>query len=250
MLFRKKLPLLLFVECGGVWFSMTCEKQFNWVYSGIPDSKRSKLIEKNKKHYYRTPGGEIYPSVTTMLSATSDNKESLERWRNNVGHDVANFITTESAKNGTATHEIIEQYLNNKLVPDGTSLLTRGHLEQIKPLLHNIDNIRCTEIPLYSDQLHLAGTCDCIAEYNNKLSIIDFKTSRKQKKESWILNYFLQATAYAKMYHHLTDTEISQIIILISGEDGSVSEFVKDVKDYSKILDDKLIEFEKLRESI
>jgi len=89
------------------------EKQFNWTYSGIPNNKRPKLIEKNHKHYYLTPNGVTYPSVTTMLSATSDNKESLERWRNNVGHQVANYITTESAKNGTATHEIIEQYLNN-----------------------------------------------------------------------------------------------------------------------------------------
>jgi len=185
-----------------------------------------------------------------MLSATSDNKESLERWRNNIGHQVAHYITTESAKNGTAAHEIIEQYLNNKSIPDGTSLLSKAHLDQLKPLLHNIDNIRCTEIPLYSDTMKLAGTCDCIAEYNGKLSIIDFKTSRKQKKEFWILNYFLQATAYSKMYSHLTDTEIPQIIILISGEDGSVSEFVKESKDYSKILDDKLLEFETIRESI
>ena len=225
-------------------------KQFNWVYSGIPDSKRSKLIEKNHKHYYLTPNGDIFPSVTTMLSATSDNRKSLARWRNNVGHDVANYITIQAAKNDTDTHEIIEKYLNNKNISSNGTLLSKAHLSQLKPILHNINNIRCTEIPLYSNELRLAGTCDCIAEYNDKLSIIDFKTSRKQKKESWILNYFLQATAYSKMYEHLTNIKIEQIIILISGEDETVSEFVKETKDYSKILDDKRVEFEKLREVI
>ena len=227
-------------------------KRFNWVYSGIPDNKRSKLIEKNRKHYYRTPSGEIYPSVTTMLHSLMPrgNQLSLQRWRDTVGREVAEYITTESTKNGTATHEIIETYLNNQIIENDNSLLSKAHLDQLKPLLHNIDNIRCTEIPLYSDKLRLAGTCDCIAEYNDKLSIIDFKTSRKQKKESWILNYFLQATVYSEMYNHLTDTEIDQIVVLISGEDGSVSEFVKDARDYSKILDDKLLEFEKLREEI
>ena len=227
-------------------------KQFNWVYSGIPDNKRSRLIEKNRKHYYRTPSGEIYPSVTTMLHSLmpKGNRLSLQRWRDTVGHEVAEYITAESAKNGTATHGIIEQYLNNQKIENDNSLLSKAHLSQLKSLLHNIDNIRCTEIPLYSDIMKLAGTCDCIAEYNNKLSIIDFKTSRKQKKESWILNYFLQAAAYSKMYEHITNVKIDQIVILISGEDGIVSEFVKDVKDYSKILDDKLFEFEKLREAI
>lgn len=242
---------------------MSDSKVFNWTCSGIPNSKRPKLIEKNHRHYYRIPNGDTYPSVTTMLSATSDNKESLERWRNSIGHQVAHYIIQESAKNGTTTHQIIEKYLNNQKIesyPPNTpsfplssqahSLLSKAHLDQLKPLLHNIDNIRCTEIPLYSDQLCLAGTCDCIAEYNGKLSIIDFKTSRKQKKESWIKNYFLQGTAYAKMYEYLTGVSISQVVILISGEDGSVSEFVKETKNYSKILDQKLLEFEKLREVI
>ena len=222
------------------------KKQFNWTYSRIPTSKRPKLIEKNHKHYYRTPDGVIYPSVTTMLSATSDNKESLQRWKNNVGHQVAHYITNESAKNGTATHEIIEKYLNNQSMHNiSNSLLSKAHLDQLTPLLHNINNIRCTEIPLYSDKLRLAGTCDCIAEYNGKLSIIDFKTSRKQKREEWILNYFLQGTAYAQMYDHLTNITISQVVILISGEDGTVSEFIKNSEDYLDILQKRIEQFKK-----
>jgi len=243
---------------GGFLRILADYKVFNWTYSGISDSKRPKLIEKNRKHYYLTPNGDTFPSVTTMLSATSDNKESLKRWRNNVGHDVANYITLQATKNGTATHEIIEKYLNNQISDTPSfplrssqdhSLLSKAHLSQLKPLLHNIDNIRCTEIPLYSDSLRLAGTCDCIAEYDNKLSIIDFKTSRKQKKESWIENYFLQGTAYSEMYEYLSNVKIDQIVILISGEDGTVSEFVKETNQYRDILDQRLLQFAKIRDS-
>ncbi len=261
----------------------TDSKVFNWVYSGIPDSKRPKLVERHGKHYYQTPSGHIYPSVTTMLHSLmpKGNRLSLQRWRETVGHEVVEYITSESAKNGTATHQIIEKYLNNQIPVNNStfshvtsftpsfllsskkqsrllrdhlfqppSLLSKGHLLQLKPLLHNIDNIRCTEISLYSDELRLAGTCDCIAEYNDKLSIIDFKTSRKQKKESWIENYFLQATAYSEMYDYLTNVKIDQIVILISGEDGTISEFVKDVSQYCDILHDKLLEFENIRHNV
>jgi genome maintenance exonuclease 1 len=90
----------------------------------------------------------------------------------------------------------------------------------IKPALDNIDNITAIETPLWSKILGLAGRTDCIAEYNGKLSIIDFKASTKEKRKQDIENYFLQATAYALMYQERTGVIIENFVILIACEDG------------------------------
>ena len=97
--------------------------------------------------------------------------------------------------------------------------------------------------------MKLAGTADVIAEYNGILSVIDFKTSNKKKQESTdqMTNYFLQATAYAKMWEELTKQKIEQIVILISNNDGHLQEFVKKPADYNTLLSEKLKQFEEIR---
>jgi len=159
---------------------------------------------------------------------------------------IAKYISKTAMSNGSNVHEIIEHYLNNKNQSIKLPLLVQAHLQNLKPLLHNINNISCTEIPLYSNGMKLAGTADCVAEYDGVPSIIDFKTSNKKKDESYIENYFLQATAYCMMWKELTSQIIPQIVILISSNDGSLQEFVKKPSEYEKSLSQKLIEFEEI----
>jgi genome maintenance exonuclease 1 len=85
---------------------------------------------------------------------------------------------------------------------------------------------------MYSKKLTIAGQVDCIAEYNGKLSVIDFKTANKERKEDWIENYFLQTTAYAIMYEELFGKPIEQIVILLAAEDGTVQSYTRDKKEY------------------
>jgi len=85
---------------------------------------------------------------------------------------------------------------------------------------------------LWSDKYKVAGRVDCIAEYNGKLSIIDFKTSTKPRKEEYNENYYIQTSAYAEMYEEQTGTPIDQIVILVVTSDGEVQEFVKQKHDY------------------
>ena len=73
---------------------------------------------------------------------------------------------------------------------------------------------------------------DCIAEYNNVTSIIDFKTSTKERNDEWNRSYYIQASAYAEMFEERTGTEINQIVILVVTEDGVVQEFVKTKDEY------------------
>jgi hypothetical protein len=54
-----------------------------------------------------------------------------------------------------------------------------------------------------------------IAEFDGKLSIIDFKTSRKPKKAEYITNYFMQEAFYAAAFYERTGIAIKQIVTLV-----------------------------------
>ena len=97
--------------------------------------------------------------------------------------------------------------------------------------LNQIGVVHGLESPLYSHNLQLAGRVDCIAEYDGKLSVIDFKTSAKPKKEEWIQNYFIQETAYAKMFEELTGETIHAIITMIAVGNGSSQLFIEQPSD-------------------
>jgi hypothetical protein len=180
--------------------------------------KISKLtrVTENGKRYYLTPDGKKYPSVTTVAGIFA--KEGIIKWRKRVGEEQATKITTQASVRGTAVHKLCEDYINN--VEDytkGQMPVNVDSFNSIKPIIDSsIDNVVMQECPLYSHYLKVAGTVDCIAEWNGKLSIIDFKTSRKPKKLEWIDNYFMQTAAYAVMFEELTEKPITDLIILIS----------------------------------
>ena len=173
----------------------------------------------NGKRFYVTEQGEKYPSITTVLSER--NKEGLVRWRQSVGNDVANNIMRTAAKRGTAVHTLVENYLDNKELSK-QDVLPLALSTLLKPALDNINSIQIQEGSLYSNKWKIAGRVDCIAEYDGVLSVIDFKTSRQEKKEEWVENYFIQGSAYCEMYEEWFRTPISQIVILIVTEDGAV----------------------------
>ena len=199
------------------------------------------------KRFYVTPEGKKYPSITTVLSGR--NNEGLVRWRQSVGNDVANQIMRSAAKRGTAVHQLVEDYLNN-IELSNQDVLPTALFTLLKPELDNINNIRIQEGGLYSDYYGVAGRVDCIADYKGVLSVIDFKTSTKEKKEEWIENYFIQGSAYCEMYEERFNQEINQVVILIVTEDGAVQTFIKDKKDYLPLLKPAIEEFYKENETI
>ena len=181
------------------------------------------------RRVYVTPNGHTYPSITSVLG--SQPKPSLDAWRERVGDEEADRIMKESAKLGTAVHDLCERYLSNQnllMVNDEA----RGVFNRLRFLLGNINNIVGLEIPLYSDILKLAGTADCIAEYNGVLSVIDFKTSKRAKKEEWIEDYFIQAFFYSAAFFEMTGAIPEQIVILIAvRESFEVQVFKKPFKE-------------------
>jgi hypothetical protein len=187
---------------------------------------------------YETPEGNKYPSITTVLSVRS--KTGLMEWRKRVGNDVANHIAKTAAARGTKVHHMCEDYLNNmrynfpdKFKEHKKNFLPYCLFSQLKEkALCNINNIYAQEAGLYSDKYRVAGRVDCIAEYNGVPSIIDFKTSTKERKDEWNESYYIQGSAYAEMFGERTGMEISQVVILVVTEDGTVQEFIKEKYDY------------------
>jgi len=186
---------------------------------------------------YETPEKNFYPSITTVLSIRG--KKELFEWRKRVGDDVANYVARKSANRGTAVHHMCEDYINNNfdLEKHEKKFLPYTLFTQLRDSeLQKIDNVYAQECGLYSDKYKVAGRVDCIAEYDNNLSIIDFKTSTSERKDSRNENYYIQASAYAEMFEERTGIPINQIVILVVTEDGVVQSFVKNKKDYLPLL--------------
>lgn len=181
------------------------------------------------KRYYVSPTGEKYPSITTVLS--KNNNEGIIAWRKKVGEAKANAIASAAATRGTAVHKLIEQYLNNEELSDA-GVLPLALFTVMKEELDKIDNIEIQEGSMYSDKYKVAGQVDCIAEYDGKPCIIDFKTSTREKKEEWVENYFIQGTAYAEMYEERYGKSIDDILILVVTEQGINQVFHKKKQDY------------------
>ena len=214
------------------------------LYNHIPiNFKQAELIEKDNAHFYQTPTGEIYPSITTILHETMANekKESLQNWKEQ--EIAADYITQEAATIGTETHKLIENHINEVRQTDDVRLLSIAHFNNLIPFLQKINNVHGTELRLYSNAMKLAGTSDCIASYDGELSIIDYKTKRSNQKEEWMTDHFIQGTAYAQMFKELTGIEAKQVVILVSSEKNSRMEFVKNTEDYKDLLTQRLNQY-------
>ncbi len=208
----------------------------------LPTLKRK---NENHKRVYYDQDGNRYESVTNVVGFVD--QKGLQEWRDAVGEDVANYVSRKAMNTGTKMHNMVENYLYNKKNTE-KNLFAKAHFENIKPLLQPITNIRGLEERLCSKELGLAGTADCIAYYGDNKAIIDFKTSSKQKKEEWIQKYFLQTTAYSLMWEELTGEKIEQIVILITGEDGSREAFIRNRKDYIEELHNTIAAFQMEKE--
>lgn len=207
------------------------------------DFPKLSRIDGKDARLYQTSSGRAYPSVTSVLSIIG--KREIMEWRERVGEEEANRISGRAARRGTAVHSLCESYLlNEKTEPGPFDLET---FKSLKPLLDRIDNIHCLETQLFSDYLQVAGTVDCVAEFDGKMSIIDFKTSRRVKSRDEIHGYFMQTAAYAVMFEELTKIPVGRLVILMAVDDESplvfiekrndwIQQFIQVREDYSKLM--------------
>ena len=171
--------------------------------------------------YYKIPDEDELVKMVSITSVTSHfNKEIFVKWRKRVGNEEADRITKAATGRGTDMHTLTEHYLKNEDLPKGLRPISDFLFKISKGHLNKIDNIYALEGPLYSKELGVAGTVDCIAEYDGELAIIDFKTSKKPKPRNWIEHYFVQCMAYGCMLYEMTGISIKKLVIIMACENG------------------------------
>jgi len=203
----------------------------------------------NGRRYYNTPDGRRLPSVTTILDRTKpqEAREALARWKQRVGQEQAQQITTEAAGRGTRMHTYLEHYVRTgEIKPRGTNPYTwASHVMAetvIRDGLCNVDEFWGVEIPLYFPGLY-AGTTDGVGMHQGEATILDYKQSNRPKREEWISDYKLQLVAYALAHNEVYGTDIRRGVILMCvrpevDQQGNVlskpqyQEFVLDPRDF------------------
>ena len=170
--------------------------------------------------YYKIPDEDKLIKLVSITSVTSHfNKEIFINWRKKVGNEEADRITKAATGRGTDMHTLTEHYLKNEDLPE-VRPISDFLFKIAKGKLNKIDNIYALEGPLYSKELGIAGTVDCIAEYDGELAIIDFKTSKKPKPRDWIEHYFVQCMAYGCMLYEMKGISIKKLVIIMACENG------------------------------
>ena len=172
---------------------------------------------------YKTPSGKSYPSVTTVTGLHT--AKGIAEWRKRVGNEEANRISGKASARGTRIHQHCEDYLRGNIFE--ADMFDLEMFNSIKPLLDQVDNIHCLETPLWSDHLQVAGTVDCIAEFQGKLSVIDFKTSSKPKDRDDIHNYFMQCAAYSVAFEERTGIPIGRLVIIMAVDSDDPRWFIE-----------------------
>jgi RecB family exonuclease len=214
---------------------------FNHVDIELPKLERETI---DGVRYYKVPDGEELIKLFSITSVTSHkNRNFFVNWRKKVGEEKADQITRQATSRGTDMHTLTEHHLKNEELPE-VQPLSQFLFKIAKPDLNRINNIYTLEGSLYSKVLGVAGTVDCIAEFDGELAIIDFKTSKKPKPREWIEHYFVQCAAYACMFYELTGIPVKKLVIIMSCENGECIVYEeRDKSKYIKLLTEYIREF-------
>lgn len=215
---------------------------FNHVTLNLPILERETI---DGVRYYKVFSEDQLTKLVSITSVTSFiNRNIFVNWRKKIGEEEANKITKAATSRGTDLHSLVENYLYNIPELPEVQPISKYLFNIAKFELDNIDNIHALEESMYSLQLGIAGTVDCIAEYKGELSIIDFKTSKKPKPKEWIEHYFVQCAAYACMLYELTGIIVKKFVIIMTCENGECKVYEEyDKKKYIKLLSQYIKEF-------
>ena len=189
--------------------------------------ERLQRVEVDGKRRYAAPGGPPVASVTTILSGTKD-MTHLHEWRRRVGEKKAQEIVNEASSVGTRMHKYLEDYVETGEWPTPGSnpyaQQAHGMAKVIKDQVMDDVEVWGSEVNLYMPQMY-AGTTDLVGTYKGQPAIMDFKQTNRPKKLEWVVDYFLQLTAYAEAHNEIYGTEIRQGHVFMCSRAGEYQQF-------------------------
>lgn len=208
--------------------------------------KDLETISVDNRRWYHVEGDLHYPSITTILGQTqSEEKQSrLDAWRKSIGAEKADKVLKDAGERGTAVHLMCERLLQGHENP--TEGQKDDHIRlynSIKLHLKKVNEVWGQEVALYSHVLQVAGRTDLIGVYNGIPSIIDFKTSLRNKTDKEIEDYWVQVTFYALAHNEMFDTNIMHGVVIMAVENNLPLIFKKDLLPYVSLLADRIDKF-------
>ena len=214
---------------------------FNHINVELPSLERTTI---DGVRYYSVPENDSLLRLVSITSITSYiNRQIFINWRKKIGEEAADKITKAATSRGTDMHTLVENYLHNAELPQ-VQPLSEFLFKIAKTDLNKIDNIHALEKSMYSKVLGIAGTVDCIAEYDGELAVIDFKTSKKPKPKEWIDHYFVQCAAYACMLYEITGIMVKKFVIIMACENGECEIYEEyDKQKYIRLLTQYIRDF-------
>ena len=187
----------------------------------------------------------VYEALGQMLKHNKKPVDEIQQNMDDLKYRVKS-IKENAMHIGTNMHSLAEDYILGKEVITPTTEPLKTMFSKFKKFWDKKKiKVLETEKTYYSKELDVCGTIDTLVEYRKKIGILDFKTSKGEKKEDWIENYFIQGSAYAEMYEEHFNKPIEQVVILIVTEEGTTQIFKKNKNDYLPKLKDAIEKFYK-----
>jgi genome maintenance exonuclease 1 len=214
-------------------------------------------VWQGSRRCYRTPTGEVYPGVTTVLGATKSEKDraGLERWKASVGEDEADRICKVATDRGTAMHTRIEHQLaphqvsaaelSNALANESANAFfdSMGHV------LADVTDPILIEGTIWHPS-GFAGSADALAYYQGELTLLDWKTASKPKRQGWIDDYKCQAAAYCAGMNRVYQSQglrLGRAAIAVALADRPAQVFVMEsaeLCDYWRLFQERLVRYQ------
>lgn len=190
----------------------------------LPDPRGIAKRKADKTGYY-TPCG-VLPGVTTILGATSTGKERLEQW---LKRPDAQAISDAAKARGTWTHTAIEEWIvahgRGEVPPDPRNFAFGAYWRNIRPWLQNHwERAVALEQPIFHPS-GFAGSFDAIGytaygREPEKLTLLDWKTSKRQRDEELVEDYRCQLGAYAKGIRYVYGVQVERALLVIARPSG------------------------------